>query len=101
VPGTLSVKANAPTPLLELAAAQSFATMLGRLKTAPAGSALTAQFKVGGNPWGPVLAFAPGSASVSVSVAAAGAIAANALITLDITAVGSGTPGSDLTVLLR
>jgi hypothetical protein len=105
VPGILAIQSNV-APILELAAAQTFSTIVALVKTAPIGSPITLQLYVSGAAWGPVVTIAAGALSGSGSISGAGPIPANAIIRLDITGVGAtltgvSFPGSDLTVLVR
>lgn len=101
--GILSVQSDVcPAVTLSVQTVFKKATVL--LKQAPIGSAVTIQLYVNGSVWGPVLSTT--ALSTTVDVSSAGAIAANQLVRVDVTAVGallSGTsfPGSDLTVILR
>jgi hypothetical protein len=72
------------------------------VKTAPTGAGLTININVGGTLWMSltVPAAAASVAATSAQLTTAGAIAGASNITLDITAVGTTVPGSDLSVFI-
>ena len=98
VPGTLGIQTNA-APLVSLRAAVTPVSLVALLKQAPQGAPVTIQVCVGGANWA-TLAIANGAVSAT-SPAGLGAIAAGALVTLNITTVGTVFPGSDLSVLVQ
>ena len=78
------------------------ARSLALVGTAPTGAGLTVNINVGGALW-MTLTIAAGNVSAqatSTQLMASGAIAGSASITLDITAVGTTVPGSDLSVFI-
>ena len=97
VPGVIGVESDA-APAITLGSQTSFSTVVLLLKQAPQGANVTVQLYVAGATWGGPLSMNGTSASFT---AAGGSIAANAIIRLDITGVGTTYPGSDLTVILR
>ena len=97
VPGTLGIRSNA-APLVTLATAETVTSIAAMVKTAPSGAGLTLAVSAAGTSIGTVT-IADGAVMASVSLSAA--VAADTLITLDITQVGSTFPGADLTVLVR
>lgn len=99
--GTLAVATNVAA-LRVIHAGREASAVLAYVKTAPTGADLILSLKVGGTTWMTVTITA-GTTSVSVAtatVAAAAAIAADSLITLDITQVGATVAGADLSVLI-
>jgi hypothetical protein len=99
VPGTLAINSNA-APLVSLPSAGTPSAIVALIKTAPTGSGVTFAVYAGGSTLIGTGTIAAGATSVTVSTGLA-AIAANAVLTLAITAVGSGTAGSDLSILVR
>ena len=99
VPGVLAIDSNA-APLVSLPSAGTPSAIVGLIKTAPTGSGVTFAVYAGGSTLVGTGTIAAGATSVTVTTGLA-AIAANAVLTLAITAVGSGTAGSDLSVLVR
>jgi hypothetical protein len=98
VPGVLSINSNA-APLVSLPTSGTPTALVGLVKTAPTGSGITFSVYAGATLIGTGM-IAAGTTSVTVSSGLA-AIPANTVITLAITAVGSTTAGSDLSVLVR
>jgi hypothetical protein len=98
VPGTLGVESDA-APSLTLPVSFAPSRMVLLLKTAPIGAPVVVQLFAGGAVWGPALT----ASGLSVTAAVSGypAIAANALLRLDITSCGTTFPGADLTFELR
>lgn len=66
--------------------------------TAPAGAALTADLKVGSNVAAAFSIAAAGTSDEGTLTAANTAFTKGALVSLDVSAVGSGTAGSNMTV---
>jgi hypothetical protein len=85
-------------PLLTFANAVTPAGLVGLLKQTAIGAAVTAQIMVAGVSYA-TLTIAAGQTQVSIP--GAGSIAANALVTLNITSVGTTFPGSGLSVILQ
>lgn len=98
VPGTLGIGSN-QAALVELAAAATPASMVALVKQAPSGADLTAQVNVGGTSWQQIVV-KNGQTTATIG-SGLGAIAANALVTIDLVGVGTTFPGADLTVLIR
>ena len=97
VDGTLAIGSNQAPPL-QLNANRTPSAVIGLVGTAPTGAGLTVNINVGGTLW-MTLTIAAGDLSVqatSAQLTAGGQIAGGASITLDITAVGTTVPGSDL-----
>jgi hypothetical protein len=67
-----------------------------RAKTAPTGAALTARLRVNGVA-GPTVSIAAAATSGGVGLQLS--VAAGDVLTVDITAVGSGTAGADVTIM--
>ena len=93
-----AVNSNA-APLVSLPSAGTPSAIVGLIKTAPTGSGVTFAVYAGSTLIG-TGTIAAGATSVTVTTGLA-AIAANAVLTLAITAVGSTVAGSDLSVLVR
>lgn len=95
IPGTLAtsseVKAVAPVSGKIVAA-------YAAVTTAPVGSALTADLKVGSNTAGAFSIAAAGTNDEATLTDANCSFSKGAVLTLDITAVGSGTAGSNIAV---
>jgi hypothetical protein len=98
VPGTLGILSDA-APALTLPQDRRFSKVVALLKQAPQGAPVTAQLYVNGQKWGPQISL--NGASATQSLSNAGPIAADQVIRLDITSVGTTFPGADLTVILR
>jgi hypothetical protein len=100
VPGTLGVRTNA-APLVSIQQSKIPTGIVGLLKQLPQGASVMLNVLVAGLVY-TSLELKPGvSSPVLISGGLGGAIAANALITLDIIQVGTTFPGADLSVLLR
>jgi len=101
VDGTLAIGSNQAPPL-QLNANRTPSAVIGLVGTAPTGAGLTVNINVGGTLW-MTLTIAAGDLSVqatSAQLTAGGQIAGGASITLDITAVGTTVPGSDLSAFI-
>ena len=101
VDGTLAIGSNM-APIAALSADSTANGVAVYLKTAPTGAGLTLNIKLGGALW-MALTVPAGNTTVvatTAQLAAAGQLTANTSITLDITAVGTTVPGSDLSVFL-
>jgi hypothetical protein len=101
VDGTLAIGSNQAPPL-QLNANRTPSAVLALVRTAPTGAGLTVNINVGGVLW-MALTIAAGNVSAqatSTQLMASGAIAGSASVTLDITAVGTTVPGSDLSVFI-
>jgi hypothetical protein len=101
VDGTLAIGSN-QCPVCALNATRSPQSVVVYVKTAPTGAGLTININVGGTLWMSltVPAAAASVAATSAQLTTAGAIAGASNITLDITAVGTTVPGSDLSVFI-
>jgi hypothetical protein len=94
--GTLSVNPDATNHLLMPSTKSLTPTgAIATLKTAPTGSSLVAVVNVNGSAW---LTFTFAAGVSSVTPVPSGTIAANAVISLAITAIGSTLPGADLSI---
>lgn len=93
VPGTLSIRSSA-TPLVSFAAARSISRVTALLKRAPAGGPLTILVRAGG---ADLASLTVPAGATQATIGLARAIAADAVIEVDITAVGPTFPGADLT----
>jgi hypothetical protein len=100
VPGTLGVQTNAAA-LIALETAATPVGLLAMLKQPPQGNPVVVNVLVAGSTYTSVTLPAGSSAVVVITGSLGGAITANAVITLNITQVGTTFPGSDLSVLLR
>lgn len=98
VPGTIGIRSNA-APLVTISTAQSASQIVALLKQAPVGADAQIRVLAAGVVIGQPLTIPAGTLSASQTLTAP--VDADALITLDVLAVGSTFPGSDLTVLLR
>ena len=97
VPGTLGMQSNA-APLLTFASAVTPAGLVGLLKQTAIGAAVSAQLMVAGVPY--VTLTIP-AGQTQVSIPGAGTIAGGALVTLNITSVGTTFPGAGLSIILQ
>ncbi|HTB10936.1 MAG TPA: hypothetical protein VK752_05170 [Bryobacteraceae bacterium] len=97
VPGTLGMQSNA-APLVTFANAVTPSGLVALLKVAAIGAAVSAQLMVAGVSYA-TLTIPAGQTQVSIP--GAGAIAANALVTLNLISVGTTFPGSGLSVILQ
>jgi hypothetical protein len=101
VDGTLAIGSD-QAPIVALNASSTAVAVVACVKTAPTGAGLTVNINVGGFLW-LSLTIAAGDTTARATpaqIAAAGAIAANSNVTLDIVAVGTTVPGSDLSVMI-
>lgn len=96
VPGTLSIRSSA-TPLVSFPASRTITRVGALLKRAPSGGAVTLLVKAGG---ADVASLTVPAGATAATIAVARAIAADAVVEVDITAVGATFPGADLTVLI-
>jgi hypothetical protein len=97
VPGTLGMMSNA-APLMQFASAVTPSGLVGLVKLPSIGAAIMAQLMVGGVAYATVTIPA---GQTRVSIPGAGAIAAGALVTLNLISVGTTFPGSGLSVILQ
>jgi hypothetical protein len=96
VNGALAIESDAaPNPYLASIAAPS--RLSAHVKQAPTGAALTFTINAGGGDWKPVII---GAGATSATVPNPGSIAANTPVRVNITAVGTTYPGSDLAIFL-
>jgi hypothetical protein len=98
VPGTLGIRTDA-APRVSLPNAATPAALVALLKRAPQGAGVTVQMQVAGANWA-TLTIPDGAVSATAS-SGLGGIAADALVTVNLTSVGTTFPGADLTVLIR
>jgi hypothetical protein len=100
VDGTLAIGSN-QAPLVSLNSSSTPVAVVASVKTAPIGANLTININLGGALW-LSLTMLDGLSTVSVtsSQVSWGSLAAGANITLDIAAVGTTVPGSDLSVMI-
>jgi hypothetical protein len=101
VDGTLAIGSN-QCPIVALSAARTPISVVAYTQTGPTGAGLTCNINVGGALWMSLTipAGAESVAATSAQLTAAGAIAANQNITLDITAVGTSVPGAGLSIFI-
>ena len=100
VPGTIGIRSNA-APLIQAPEDLTFSTIVAVVKQAPTGAGINVNVKAAGTLVGTVM-IATGATSGTVTLTgSAGGVNAGALLTIDITAVGTTFPGSDLTVQLE
>ena len=98
VPGTLAIQANA-APLVSLPASRTLSGLLALLKRPPLGGDVVVRFLAAGVEIARVTI--PAGLVRAESAAGNPTIAAAALITVDITAVGWADPGADLTLIAQ
>jgi hypothetical protein len=98
VPGTIGIRSNA-APLIQAPSDETFTSAVALVKTAPTGANISVNILDAGSVLGTV-AIVAGKTSGTVAFSAAG-VSAGDLLTIDITAVGTTFPGSDLTVQLQ
>ena len=98
VPGTIGIRSNA-APLIQAPADESLSSVVALVKTAPMGANISVNVLDAGSVIATVTIVA-GKTSGTVALTAAG-VSAGDLLTIDITAVGTTFPGSDLTVQLQ
>jgi hypothetical protein len=101
VSGTLAIGSN-QAPLAAINSNTSARAVVAYVKTAPTGANLILNINVGGFLW-MSLTIVAGTTTAEATpsqIAAVSTIQAGSLVTLDITAVGTTVPGSDLSVLI-
>jgi hypothetical protein len=101
VDGTLAIGSN-QAPIVALSASRAAQSVAVYLKTGPTGAGAIFNINLGGALW-MTLTVAAGNTTVQATaaqLAAAGPLTASANITLDITAVGTTVPGSDLSIFI-
>jgi hypothetical protein len=101
VSGTLAIGSN-QAPLATINSNTSARAVVAYVKTAPTGANLILNINIGGFLW-MSLAIVAGTTTAEATpsqIAAVSTIQAGSLVTLDITAVGTTVPGSDLSVLI-
>lgn len=98
VPGTLGIRTDA-APRVSFPGAVTPAALVLLLKRAPQGAAVTVKVQVAGADWATLTI--PDGAASATTTSGLGAIAADALVTVNLTSVGTVFPGADLTVLVR
>ena len=98
VPGTIGIKSNA-APLIQAPEDITFSTVVGLVKQPPTGAAINVNVQDAGTVLG-TLIIPAGSTSATLTLTS-GSVNAGDLLTIDITAVGTTFPGSDLTVQLQ
>ena len=101
VGGYLAIQ-NGAAPALVVDADRSVRDIYGILGTPSAGAGVAAQIDCNGTLWG-TLAFDAGATVPNAPISGFGrpALRAGDLLTLDITGVGTTSPGTDLTVIIR
>ena len=101
VDGTLAIGSD-QAPIVALNASSTAVAVVACVKTAPIGAGLMVNINVGGFLWLSLAIVAGDTAAraTPAQIAAAGAIAANSNVTLDIVAVGTTVPGSDLSIMI-
>lgn len=97
VPGTLGMQSNA-APLVTFAASVTPSGLVALLKQTAIGASVQAQLMVAGVSYA-TLTIPAGQTQISIP--GAGAIAAGALVTLNIISVGTTFPGAGLSVILQ
>lgn len=95
--GPAAVKANVLPPGLYVARDTTFASVIGKLGTAPVGSPLSLNVLLGTTVLAN-LSFPDGTATASGNITAA--VPGGSYLTFDVTAIGSGTAGADLSLAL-
>lgn len=100
VPGVLFVESSpaAPLPVHTTVSVRDVYAIAG---TPPAGASVTVLVRRNGSPYATVSIPSGSTFSNAVSGATLAPLQAGDLLTIDITGVGSSTPGSDLTVVVR
>lgn len=96
VPGTLSIRSSA-TPLVSFPASRTISRITALLKRAPTGGAVTVLVRAGG---ADLTSLTVPAGATTATIGLARAIAADAVVEVDITAVGATFPGADLTLLI-
>lgn len=96
VPGTLSIRSSA-APLVSFTFVRSTSRVTALLKRAAIGGEVTVRLKVAGTE---IAALTVPAGATTATTAVVRAIAADAVVEVDITAVGSTFPGADLTLLI-
>ena len=101
VPGTLGIGTNL-APLSFFSSDLTASAVIVNLKQAPTGANMTLNINVAGSLWLSltVLTGTTTISATSAQVAALTVIPAGALVTLDLTAVGTTFPGSDLAAII-
>jgi hypothetical protein len=97
VPGTLGIQSNA-APLLLFQSPVTPSGLVALLKEAAIGAAVIGQLMVKGVAYA---ALTLPAGQTQVSIPGAGAIPANALVTLNVTSVGTTFPGSGLSIIIQ
>ena len=101
IDGTLAIGSD-QAPIVALNSSSKATGVVACVKVAPTGAGLTININVGGTSW-MSLTISAGAVieqATPSQIAVAGAIAANKNVTLDVVAVGTTIPGSDLSVLI-
>lgn len=100
IPGYLAIQSNA-APFIIVDIDRTVRDMYGVLGTPSSGAGVTVQLNLNGAAWA-TLQFAPGQAtSPSVSGFGLATLHAGDQLSLDVTGVGTTSPGSDLTLIIR